>query len=41
MEKGDLKEKTVFGMMWGAIGKVGTLTINFITNLEQIERIYC
>jgi len=33
MEKGDLKEKTVFGMMWGAIGKVGTLTINFITNL--------
>jgi len=33
MEKDDLKEKTVFGMMWGAIGKVGTLTINFLTNL--------
>jgi O-antigen/teichoic acid export membrane protein len=29
----NLKEKTVSGMMWGAIGKVGTLTINFLTNL--------
>jgi len=28
-----LKDKTVFGMMWGAVGKVGTLTINFLTNL--------
>lgn len=33
MEQGDLKEKTVSGMMWGGIGKVGTLTINFLTNL--------
>lgn len=34
MATGDnLKEKTVSGMMWGAIGKVGTLTINFLTNL--------
>jgi O-antigen/teichoic acid export membrane protein len=29
----NLKDKTVFGMMWGAVGKVGTLTINFLTNL--------
>ncbi len=29
----NLKEKTVFGMMWGAVGKVGTLTINFLSNL--------
>ena len=33
MEQGTLKEKTVFGMMWGAVGKVGTLTINFLSNL--------
>ena len=33
MEQGDLKTKTISGMMWGAIGKVGTLTINFLTNL--------
>ena len=33
MEQGNLKEKTVFGMMWGAVGKVGTLTINFLSNL--------
>lgn len=33
MEQGDLKEKTVSGMIWGAIGKVGALTINFLTNL--------
>ena len=31
--EGDLKEKTVSGMMWGAVGKVGTLTINFLSNL--------
>ena len=30
---GTLKEKTVFGMMWSAVGKVGTLTINFLSNL--------
>lgn len=29
----NLKEKTVSGMMWAAIGKVGTLTINFLPNL--------
>lgn len=29
----NLKDKTVFGMMWGAVGKVGTLTINFLCNL--------
>jgi O-antigen/teichoic acid export membrane protein len=29
----NLKDKTVFGMMWGAVGKVGTLAINFLTNL--------
>ena len=28
-----LKNKTVFGMMWSAVGKVGTLSINFISNL--------
>ena len=33
MGQGDLKEKTISGMMWGAVGKVGTLTINFFTNL--------
>lgn len=34
MASGDnLKDKTVFGMMWGAVGKVGTLTINFLCNL--------
>ncbi len=33
MGQGDLKEKTISGMMWGAVGKVGTLTINFLTNL--------
>lgn len=33
MGQGDLKERTVSGMMWGGIGKVGTLTINFLTNL--------
>lgn len=33
MEQGDLKTKTISGMMWGAVGKVGTLTINFLTNL--------
>ncbi len=33
MGQGDLKEKTISGMMWGAAGKVGTLTINFFTNL--------
>lgn len=33
MEQDTLKEKTVFGMMWGAVGKVGTLTINFLSNL--------
>ena len=31
--EGNLKEKTVSGMMWGAVGKVGTLTINFLSNL--------
>ncbi len=29
----NLKDKTVSGMIWGAVGKVGTLTINFLTNL--------
>lgn len=29
----NLKSKTVSGMMWSAVGKVGTLTINFISNL--------
>ncbi len=29
----NLKEKTVFGMMWSAVGKVGTLAINFLSNL--------
>ena len=29
----NLKDKTVSGMMWGAVGKVGTLTINFLSNL--------
>ena len=29
----NLKQKTVSGMMWGAVGKVGTLTINFLSNL--------
>ena len=33
MGEGNLKDKTIFGMMWGGIGKVGTLTINFLTNL--------
>ncbi|MBR4647248.1 MAG: lipopolysaccharide biosynthesis protein [Bacteroidales bacterium] len=33
MGQSDLKEKTISGMMWGAVGKVGTLTINFFTNL--------
>ncbi len=34
MNKGDnLKERTVSGMMWSAVGKVGTLTINFLSNL--------
>lgn len=31
--EGNLKEKTVSGMMWGAVGKMGTLTINFLSNL--------
>lgn len=31
--EGNLKEKTVSGMMWSAVGKVGTLTINFLSNL--------
>lgn len=30
---GTLKEKTVFGMMWSAVGKMGTLAINFLSNL--------
>lgn len=29
----NLKEKTVSGMMWSAVGKMGTLTINFLSNL--------
>ena len=33
MGQGDLKDKTIFGMMWSAVGKVGTLTINFLSNL--------
>lgn len=33
MEKGDLKHKTVFGMIWSATGKMGTLAVNFISNL--------
>lgn len=34
MSNGDnLKQQTVSGMMWGAVGKVGTLTINFLSNL--------
>lgn len=28
-----LKNKTIAGMTWGAIGKVGTLTINFLSNI--------
>jgi len=28
-----LKNKTISGMMWSAVGKVGTLTINFLSNL--------
>ena len=31
--EGNLKDRTVSGMMWGAVGKVGTLTINFLSNL--------
>lgn len=34
MATGDnLKNKTISGMMWSAVGKVGTLTINFLSNL--------
>ena len=33
MEKGDLKQKTVFGMIWSAVGKMGTLAVNFLSNL--------
>ena len=34
MDKGEnLKDRTVSGMMWSAVGKVGTLTINFLSNL--------
>lgn len=33
MEKGELKHKTVFGMIWSAIGKMGTLAVNFLSNL--------
>lgn len=29
----NLKNKTIFGLMWSAVGKVGTLTINFLSNL--------
>ena len=28
-----MKNKTISGMMWSAVGKVGTLTINFLSNL--------
>lgn len=28
-----LKDKTIAGMTWSAVGKVGTLTINFLSNL--------
>ena len=31
-EKG-LKEKTISGMFWSSIGKFGTLTLNFLSNL--------
>jgi len=33
MAEDNLKDRTVFGMMWSAVGKVGTLTINFLSNL--------
>lgn len=33
MEKGDLKQRTVFGMIWSAVGKMGTLAVNFLSNL--------
>ena len=32
-EKDSLREKTVAGMMWSGIGKFGTLTLNFLSNL--------
>lgn len=34
MATGDnLKSKTVFGMIWSAVGKMGTLAVNFLSNL--------
>lgn len=33
MAEGDLKQKTISGMMWSGIGRIGTVGISFISNI--------